>query len=77
MATHSSILTWRVCKDRGAHWAAVYGVSKRTQHSALQAGHRGRAVRNGKDSPLSAAVTAVRAEQCLAPRVPRNRFSNE
>ena len=27
-ATHSSILTWRIPKDRGAWWAAVYGVAK-------------------------------------------------
>ena len=27
MATHSSI-AWRVPKDRGAWWAAVYGVAK-------------------------------------------------
>ena len=28
MATHSSILTWRIAVDRGAWWAAVHGVSK-------------------------------------------------
>ena len=28
MATHSSILAWRVPKDRGAWWAAVHGVAK-------------------------------------------------
>ena len=28
MATHSSILTWRIPMDRGAWWAAVYGVAK-------------------------------------------------
>ena len=34
MATHSSILAWRIPMDRGAWWAIVHGVSKsRTQQS--------------------------------------------
>ena len=28
MATHSSILGWRIPKDRGAWWATVHGVTK-------------------------------------------------
>ena len=28
MATHSSILAWRVPMDRGAWWAPVHGVSE-------------------------------------------------
>ena len=28
MATHSSMLAWRVPKDRGAWWAAVLGVAE-------------------------------------------------
>ena len=28
MATHSSILTWRILMDRGAWQAAVHGVAK-------------------------------------------------
>ena len=28
MATHSSILAWRIPMDRGAWWAAAYGVAK-------------------------------------------------
>ena len=28
MAIHSSILAWRIPKDRGARWAAVSGVTK-------------------------------------------------
>ena len=28
MATHSSILTWRIPKDRGAWWATVHGAAK-------------------------------------------------
>ena len=31
MATHSSILAWRIPRDRGAWWATVHGVSK-SQH---------------------------------------------
>ena len=28
MATHSSILAWRILTDRGAWWATVHGVAK-------------------------------------------------
>ena len=28
MATHSSILAWRIPMDRGAWWAAIHGVTK-------------------------------------------------
>ena len=28
MATHSSILAWRIPRDRGAWWTTVYGVTK-------------------------------------------------
>ena len=28
MATHSSILAWRIPMDRGAWWAAVHGVAR-------------------------------------------------
>ena len=28
MATHSSILAWRIPMDRGSWWAAVHGVAK-------------------------------------------------
>ena len=28
MATHSSILAWRILMDRGAWWAKVHGVAK-------------------------------------------------
>ena len=28
MATHSSILAWRIAMDRGAWWATVHGVNK-------------------------------------------------
>ena len=28
VATHSSILAWRITTDRGAWWATVHGVAK-------------------------------------------------
>ena len=28
MATHSSILTWRIPRDRGAWWATIHGAAK-------------------------------------------------
>ena len=28
MATHSSVLAWRILVDRGAWWAAVHGVTE-------------------------------------------------
>ena len=28
MATHSSILAWRILMDRGTWWATVHGVAK-------------------------------------------------
>ena len=28
MATHSSVLAWRILMDRGAWWATVHGVTK-------------------------------------------------
>ena len=41
MATHSSILAWRIPMDRGAWWAAVHGITQSqtqlrdyAQHSA-------------------------------------------
>ena len=35
MATHSSILAWRILMDRGAWWTTVHGVATRqTQRSA-------------------------------------------
>ena len=40
MATHSSILAWRI-SDRGAWWAAVYGVTQsRTRLKRLSSSSR-------------------------------------
>ena len=33
MATHSSILAWRIPVDRGAWWATVHGVTKESNMS--------------------------------------------
>ena len=40
MATHSSILTWRISMDRGAWQAAVHGVTEldMTKHKPHQSG---------------------------------------
>ena len=32
LATHSSILTWRIPMDRGAWWAMIHGVEKCWTH---------------------------------------------
>ena len=34
MATHSSVLAWRICMDRGAWWATAHGITQSwsTQH---------------------------------------------
>ena len=32
MTTHSSILAWRIPRDRGAWWATVHGVAKSQTH---------------------------------------------
>ena len=68
MATHSSILAWRIPMDRGAWWATVHGVTKsRTQlkrlsttkhstaqrHLAAQMGGRDRVTKS------SSAITQV------------------
>ena len=45
MATHSSILVWRIPMDRGAWWATVRGVTKSwdttkaTQHARMHVSH--------------------------------------
>ena len=39
MATHSSILVWKIPMDRGAWWAAVHGVAKSRTRLSDQAQH--------------------------------------
>ena len=39
MATHSSILAWRIPMDRGAWWATVHGVTKSWTQLSNQAQH--------------------------------------
>ena len=38
MATHSSILAWRIPMDRGARRATVHGVTKSRTHSQVASG---------------------------------------
>ena len=38
MATHSSILAWRIAMDRGAWWATVHGVAKSQTQLSTHAG---------------------------------------
>ena len=40
MATHSSILAWRIPMDRGARWAAVYEITKSQIQLSGEAQHR-------------------------------------
>jgi len=35
MATHSSILVWRIPTDRGDWWATVHGVTKSWSHKVI------------------------------------------
>ena len=39
MATHSSILAWRICMDGGAWWAVVRGVSESDTTEQLSTAH--------------------------------------
>ena len=41
MATHSSILAWRIPMDRGAWWARARGVSKSWTQLSYQHTHLG------------------------------------
>jgi len=40
MATHSSILAWRIPMDRGAWWAMVHRVTKSQTQLSAKAQHR-------------------------------------
>ena len=41
MATHSSILAWKIPRDRGAWWATVHGVTESWTRLSDSAQHRG------------------------------------
>ena len=41
IATHSSILAWRIPMDRGAWWATGHGVARSRTQVSDQAQHRG------------------------------------
>ena len=40
MATHSSVLAWRIPMDRGAWWATVHGVTESDMTERLSMLHR-------------------------------------
>ena len=42
MATHSSVVAWRIPKDRGAQWATVHGMAQSRTRLSNQAEHRKR-----------------------------------
>ena len=46
MATHSSILAWRIPMDRGDWWAAIHGVAKSRTRLSDQAQHSTLVVKN-------------------------------
>ena len=49
MATHSSVLAWRIPGTRGAWWAAVYGVAQsRTQLKRLSSSSSSSAMEKAK-----------------------------
>ena len=62
VAAHSSILVWRVSKDRGAWWAAVHGVARsRTllSDSAQALPHPGKQLLGAESVLLSCPVSLM------------------
>ena len=53
MATHFSILDWRIPMDRGAWLATVQGVAKRQTQQLLSTAHRRSGEAAEKSNPLS------------------------
>ena len=53
MATHSSVLTWRIPMERGAWWAAEHGVTKSQRRLSNSAEHTGFSSSCGEQGPLS------------------------
>ena len=51
MATHSSILVWRIPIDREAWWVTVHGVAKRQAASHLQGAALSRSVVSNSFQP--------------------------
>ena len=51
MATHSSVLAWKIPTDRGACWAVVHGVAESDTTGRLSTAAHGFAQRRGKKAP--------------------------
>ena len=77
MATYSSVLAWRIPRDGGAWWAAIYGVAQsQTQLKGLsppelgapwgpgEAGSRRDAVRPQRDVSLGGPVASAPRDAC-------------
>ena len=61
MATHSSILAWRIPMDRGAWWTVVHGVTK--SQPLLSNKYTHTALRVIVRKPLAAAAAAAKSLQ--------------
>ena len=64
MATHSSILAWRIPMDRGAWWATVHGVTKSQTQLSHWAQHRMEQTA-GNWTPLSIPSTVSSDVSCV------------
>ena len=57
MATYSSILAWRILMDRGAWWAAIYGVAQsRTRLKQLSSSSSKYIMRNARLDEAQAGI---------------------
>ena len=50
MATHSSILAWRIPRDRGAWWATVHGFTELDMTEQLTLSLSGKLIMNVKST---------------------------
>ena len=71
LATHSSILTWRIPKHRGTWWATVHSVSKESDMIERLSKHKARAIFDRKsDARLLSSFEALRFFTfCIHPHI--------